>query len=97
MLLHLDGRKLVLLCIGGRIAYLLLPEPPTFHLRAFCRDCAVAVTGKGCMRSPRLRRGRARRRRRHGGSRSERSPPGDDGGGGDPPPRSRALFMGGVR
>ena len=58
--------------------------------RAFCRECAVAVTGKGCMRRPRLRRGRARRRR-HGGSRHrERGPPDD----GDGPLRSGHPLLG---
>ena len=52
-----------------------LLQPPPFHLRAFCRECAVAISGKGCMRRPRLRRGRARRRRQSSG-RSERGPPG---------------------
>lgn len=61
-------------------------EPPMHYRRGgFCRKCAVEVSGKGCMRSPRLRRGRRqrqRRRRRRGGER-------DDGGGhgdGDGPP-----------
>ena len=92
MLLHLDGRKLVLLCIGDRLIALLLPEPPT-PIRKFC-DCALAVSGKSCMRRPRLRRGRARRsRRRHGGRRCERGPPGDDDGG-DPPGRRKSTARG---
>ena len=70
------------------IADPIIPPPP-FHIGAFCRDCAVAITGKGCMRSLRLRRGRARRRRHSGSRQRERGPPGDDGGGGgggsDPP------------
>jgi hypothetical protein len=77
---------------AGALVLVLLSDPPEH----FCSDCAVAITGKGCMRSPRLRRGRSRRRRqRHGGSR-ERGPPddgdGDGGGSGDGPPRAGALF-----
>jgi len=91
MLLHLDGRKLLLLCIGDLIAFCIVPEPPK-PIRKFCRECAVAVSGKGCMR--RSRRGRARRRRqRHSASRRERGPPGDDGDG-PPPQRLGELFTG---
>jgi hypothetical protein len=63
--------------------------------RAFCRECALAVSGKGCIRRRRLRRGQARRRR-HGGSRlRERGPPGDSGDGLPPPARrSGKLFRG---
>jgi hypothetical protein len=76
---------------GALVAVLLSElseEEPPEHKRAFCSDCALATSGKGCMRRPRLRRGRARRRRRHGGSRCERGPP-DDGDGPPPPPARR--------
>src|SRR5262249_61295690 len=64
---------------GVLLLVLILPLPK--HGARFCRECAVTVSGKGCMRSSRLRRGRARRRRRHGGSRlRERGPPEDDDG-----------------
>ena len=87
------------LTVGTVLVVVLLRRPVC--LRKFCRDCAVGVSGKGCMRSPRLRRGRPRRRRRHGGSCRVRGPPGDDGdGGGDgppPPPQSHAPFSGSVQ
>jgi len=74
--------------VTAGVMLLVLFLPPPKDKRGFCRDCALAVTGRGCMRRPRLRRGRARRRRRHGGSRCKRGPPGNDDGG--PPPQRRA-------
>jgi len=93
-LLKVSPQAAVAGAFAGVLVLVLLSEPPE-HGARFCRECAVVVSGKGCMRRP--RRGRARRRRRrHGGSRRERGPP-DDGDGPPAPQRSHALFMGGVR
>jgi len=62
-------------------------ERPAFPIRAFC-VCAIAPSGRGCMRRPRARARRSRAR--HGGSR-ERSPPDDGDGPAPPPPRSQHL------
>src|SRR5215472_18665192 len=78
---------------AGALVVVLLSEPPE-HGARFCRECAVAISGKGCMRRPRLRRGRARRRRQSSG-RSERGPPPDEGDGGSDPPPSPARDVAG--
>jgi len=79
--------------VTGFTLLLVLILPPPEHGARFCRECAVTVSGKGCMRRPRLRRGRARRRRRRqGGHRRERGPP--DDGDGPPAQRSGALVTG---
>src|SRR5262245_37834433 len=89
----LSDRDKAAAAVTAGVLLLVLIVPPPERGARFCRECAVVVTGKGCVRSPRLRRGRARRRRRHGGSRRERGPP-DDGDGPPPPSRSRAPFSG---
>ena len=64
-----------------------LEAPPDVAFRKFC-DCALDVSGHGCMRSPprrrRARRGQRQRgcRRGSGGGRED----GDGDGGGDPRP-----------
>jgi hypothetical protein len=72
-----------------------LANPPR---RRFCSDCEMDPTGRGCMRSPRLRRSRPRARRRCQGrycvGACGRGGNGDDGGG-PPPQQSPSRACGG--